>query len=351
MKLYLSNSGIYSSTKYQFSDAKSNLSTSKNNTGGSPSSFAYSGYVNSSLPNIISTYMKNVEELEKLADEAEKRYDELNSNGETMFDNISEFTIKERTGLKAKVDLEQKYALGDLGVSEGKGVAYSNESVQLQEAEGPLGEHSVSGESAVITNEASGITTAQSSGQNVDDSVSSEIASVATENPNETNNQTITSDPLENANTNSSSPSAVGISIPSDVKQTGITKNYTNYDYFYNKWSNNTNQRVVADRWNEAGRTSSNGIATIDDRYLVAVSPKFGTVGDNIDVVLEDGTVINCTIADAKGSDATSEWGHRLGNSGVDVIEWESVGSQDVIDIGDWKGKEVSSIINLNNQV
>lgn len=348
MKLYLSNSGIYSSTKYQFNDAKSDLSSAKNNTGGAPSSFSYSGYVNSSLSNIIGTYIKNVGELEKLADDAEKRYDELNSTGKTMFDNVSEFTIKEREGLKNKVDLEQKYALGDLGVSEGKGVAYSEGMVELPEAEGPLGEHSVSEGSAIITNAAGGSTSTSMESTSVgtvsSSSSSDVVVSEAAENKNAINNN-------ENNQQQTTNVSTPGINIPSNVKQTGITKNYTNYDYFYNKWSNNTNQRVVADRWAESGKNSKNGIATIDDRYLVAVSPKFGTVGDNIDVFLEDGTVINCTIADAKGSDATSEWGHQLGNSGVDVIEWESVGSQDVIEIGDWKGKTVSSIVNLTKEV
>ena len=148
---------------------------------------------------------------------------------------------------------------------------------------------------------------------------------------------------------NNTPPQKGATDIPSSVKQSGITKNYTNYDYFYNRWSNGTNQRNVADQWAESGRTSNNGIATIDDRYLVAVSTKFGNVGDNIDVVLDDGTVINCKIADAKGSDATSEWGHVLGGGGVDVIEWESVGGVDVISIDEWQGKKVSTIINTGN--
>lgn len=174
------------------------------------------------------------------------------------------------------------------------------------------------------------------------------------------NTDTVDNNNIETANIDKSqeSGSTVNISeqtssskattIPSEVKQTGITKNYTNYDYFYNKWSNGTNQRNIADTWAESGRNSNNGIATINDRYLVAVSTKFGNVGDNIDVVLDDGTVINCTIADAKGSDATSEWGHVLGGGGVDVIEWESVGSADVINIDEWKGKKVSTIINTS---
>lgn len=170
---------------------------------------------------------------------------------------------------------------------------------------------------------------------------------VGTNNENSPESENFDKTPVETPTT-PSSPNSRTTDIPDNVKQSGITKNYTNYDYFYNKWSNNTNQRTVANQWNDAGRTSDRGIATLNDRYLVAVSQKFGNVGDNIDVVLEDGTIINCTIADAKGSDATSEWGHVLGGGGVDVIEWESVGGADVINVDEWKGKKVSSIINNN---
>lgn len=169
----------------------------------------------------------------------------------------------------------------------------------------------------------------------------SPITSTETDNTTEVTEST-------NSKNNTSQDTGSSIDIPSNVRQSGITKNYTNYDYFYNKWSKGTNQRSVADAWAESGKNSNNGIATIDDRYLVAVSTKFGKVGDNIDVVLDDGTVINCTIADAKGSDATSEWGHELGRGGVDVIEWESVGSADVINIDEWQGKKVTSIINIS---
>lgn len=138
------------------------------------------------------------------------------------------------------------------------------------------------------------------------------------------------------------------IVIPSSVKQTGLCPNYTSYSYFYSKWNAGTNQREIANQWGEAGKPSSNGIATLNDRYLVAVSPKFGKVGDNIDIVLTDGQVINATIADSKGVDATSEWGHVLGSKGaVDVIEWEASGSKEEIDLGTWRNVKVDKIVNL----
>lgn len=135
------------------------------------------------------------------------------------------------------------------------------------------------------------------------------------------------------------------VNVPGNVRQTGIIKNYTNYSYFYGKWDKGSQQERVAEMWNEAGRQQNNGIATLNGRYLVAVSPIFGTNGDIIDVVLDDGTVIPCIIGDAKGADATSQYGHMFGSS-VDVIEWESYGSKEDIVIDQWADKNVVQIIN-----
>ncbi len=139
----------------------------------------------------------------------------------------------------------------------------------------------------------------------------------------------------------------IEIFIPSSVRQTGLCPNYTSYSYFYGKWNSGTAQKEIADQWGNAGKPSSNGIATLNDRYLVAVSPKFGKVGDNIDIVLEDGKVIQATIADGKGADATSSWGHVMTSSGaVDIIEWEASGAKEDINLGNWKNVKVAKIIN-----
>ena len=135
------------------------------------------------------------------------------------------------------------------------------------------------------------------------------------------------------------------ISIPPNIPQTGIIENYTNYDYFYGRWNNGSAQKELSEVWAAAGKPNDRGIATINGRYLVAVSKKFGKVGDSIDVCLDNGEVIPCMIADAKGPDAESEWGHLFGRA-VDIIEWESMGDQDVIDTEGWYGCKVDSIIN-----
>ena len=142
------------------------------------------------------------------------------------------------------------------------------------------------------------------------------------------------------------------VDVPESVPQTGIIENYTNYDYFYGKWTRGSAQRNLSEVWNAAGRTNDKGIATLNGRYLVAVAPVFGTVGDNIDVELENGTVIPCTIADAKGNDRFNRgssdvayWGHTYNNK-ADIIEWESMGNQSVIQADEWAGQKVKSITN-----
>lgn len=140
------------------------------------------------------------------------------------------------------------------------------------------------------------------------------------------------------------------ISIPSSVAQTGIIKDYTSYTYFYSRWNSGGIQRKVADLWANKGRTGRNGIATIDNYYLVAVRPKFGSVGDAICVVLESGARFNCIIADEKGDDAKNEWGHLYGGK-ISIIEFEGIGSTNTnlcyaINLGPWANKKVTTIIN-----
>lgn len=135
------------------------------------------------------------------------------------------------------------------------------------------------------------------------------------------------------------------IEIPASVDQSGICANHTQYD---RSWASGTTQRELYEQWKNNGKSSSNGIATLDNRYLVAVSSKFGKVGDNIDVVLNDGQVIHAKIGDMKGSDAQSEWGHQMDGYGYDIIEWEATVPQSQIDLGSWRNKGVSKIVNLS---
>ena len=150
--------------------------------------------------------------------------------------------------------------------------------------------------------------------------------------------------------TNTPIVTGTSVSIPDSVPQTGIIKDYTSYTYFYSRWNSRSMQRKVADLWATKGKTGRNGIASIDSYYLVAVRPKFGSVGDTICVVLESGARFNCIIADEKGDDAKNEWGHPY-NGKISIVEFEGIGSTSTnlcsaINLGPWAGKKVTTIIN-----
>ena len=138
------------------------------------------------------------------------------------------------------------------------------------------------------------------------------------------------------------------VNIPSSVPQTGITGNYTCYPQFYGRWNAGTTQRRVSEIWGQKGKAGSpENIATIDGYYLIAVTQKFGQVGDVICVVLANGTKINCMIADEKdpGDSNYTEWGHDLGGGKADVIEWESM-VYGFPNVDKWRGQRVTTIIN-----
>jgi hypothetical protein len=136
--------------------------------------------------------------------------------------------------------------------------------------------------------------------------------------------------------------------IPDDVNQSGITKNNLPYDI---NWNDGSNQQALHQKWSDIGKPSQNGIATINGRYVVAVSPKFGVAGDIINVNLKNGTTIPCVIGDVKGTDAKSDYGHIFGDGTVDVIEWCAVAGADNVNIDKWKGIDVESISNLGTML
>ena len=71
-----------------------------------------------------------------------------------------------------------------------------------------------------------------------------------------------------------------------------------------------------------------NGFAKINDRFVVATKPFYGTVGDYIDVYKANGEIIHCIIGDQKGIDGGGdEYGHADGS----IIEF-------VVDMYRWYG-------------
>lgn len=149
------------------------------------------------------------------------------------------------------------------------------------------------------------------------------------------------------ADSNTSSGSIVV--VPSSIAQTGIIGNYTYYD---RSWSKTSVQYKLWSMWVSQGKPQNRRIATINGNYLCATTLKFGTTGDRITIVLEDGTTIPAILGDSKGDDPShhgesgSQYGHYLSGK-VDIIEWEALVSHpSEIDLTGWKGKKVSKIIN-----
>lgn len=141
------------------------------------------------------------------------------------------------------------------------------------------------------------------------------------------------------------------VEVPSSVSQTGIIANYTSYTQFYGQWSRGTNQRKLSEVWADSGKMSTNSICIISGYYLIALSPIFGKCGDMVTVHLEDGSFFNAIIADEKGNDASSLYGHVFIGVGVDIVEWEAYGSsQSNLENGlrsaGFYGKKVSKIVN-----
>lgn len=143
--------------------------------------------------------------------------------------------------------------------------------------------------------------------------------------------------PIQSHSNHSSSVSyksdgTVSHTIPNEIRQGGYT--VTGYDAWIDSgntmnWAAGTNQSIVADIWKDQGAVFKNGIATIkvngEEHYLIACSQRFGKVGDQLTITLDNGEKIKAIIADAKSNyDSTSaEYGHRLGDGSTNILEFE----------------------------
>lgn len=152
--------------------------------------------------------------------------------------------------------------------------------------------------------------------------------------------------------------------IPLTQPQTGINTAFTSYSSWYDDWNKSSPQYKLAHMWgNQFGRSCNRGIATINDYYLVAVAPTYGTVGMAIKVVLSNGQEFKAIIADVKSPNDPNycPWGHLDGNGKVNIIEWEVVkvlpnGTAAISgdryagyppDLTGWQGANIVSITNL----
>lgn len=98
--------------------------------------------------------------------------------------------------------------------------------------------------------------------------------------------------------------------------------------YTYMNWNAITNMDTLQGKLiKTAGRSyDSEGYGRIGNRYTVAMTSTFGTIGDYVDIYMSNGRVIHGIIADEKSQavtawdpDPANMWGHDNGNR---IVEW-----------------------------
>ena len=146
------------------------------------------------------------------------------------------------------------------------------------------------------------------------------------------------------------------ISLPKEYGNSGFFS-YTVIDDII--WDDSKDPYKVYKKWIDEGKESKNAIATIGDRYLVATTDTFGSIGDKVNFYLEDGTVLECVLKDAKAQvycdhdhNPANKWGHK---DGQQVIEFEVTDVlNDTGDVGTWigiSGQRVVSALNLGENI
>ena len=98
---------------------------------------------------------------------------------------------------------------------------------------------------------------------------------------------------------------------------------------------------------------NANGFGKIGDRYVIACTPTFGKIGDEIDFVLANGRVIHGVMGDEKNmSDAgCNKWGHDGGHSVVEFVVnksmWYHTGKTVTRFHPEWAKSRVVKAVNL----
>ena len=143
--------------------------------------------------------------------------------------------------------------------------------------------------------------------------------------------------------------------LPASLEQDGYKNNAYDKD---NKFKTGSNEESVEALWKSQGSNYEDSIATIkvndEQRYLVKVSPKYGQVGDSIDVNLKDGSVVKCVIAENKtmtGSDANA-YGSVGKDGKVNILEFETKTLQESETINyQWDEKSPVTVISNNGSI
>ena len=124
--------------------------------------------------------------------------------------------------------------------------------------------------------------------------------------------------------------------IPDSISQSGYTVTCYGEGGWYlgggsraTSIAGGTNQKAVHEEWLGDGARYKDGIAVMNidgvDHYLVATTSTLGSVGDCINVNLQNGQTIPCVVADAKSPNDSNytEYGHANSSGSINILEFE----------------------------
>ena len=123
------------------------------------------------------------------------------------------------------------------------------------------------------------------------------------------------------------------------------------WDLKYYDCAVGSNQYKVDQLWHKEGTEDAQGFQKLDGRYLIACTRTFGEVGDKIDFVMSDGTVLKCIIYDNKSQEKTfydqnpaDKWGHRHGAVVMEFVGTAALESNPYKNLGLQKEHTVKAI-------
>ncbi len=113
------------------------------------------------------------------------------------------------------------------------------------------------------------------------------------------------------------------MSTPENVPNDNPSCKSWNITYMsYEKITLVSSNQYIQQHSDECYTDKTTGIRCVDDRYCIAVGSYYSAkVGDKIDVVFEDGTIVRCIIGDCKSDEHTDE-NHQFQKYDGSVVEF-----------------------------
>lgn len=135
------------------------------------------------------------------------------------------------------------------------------------------------------------------------------------------------------------------IEIPSNLPSSKITTRFSSYVIYSKSYKSGSISSYIYKAWNSQKNPSRYYIATLNGYFLVAVSSKFGSTGDAISIVLDDGTYFNALIAESRNNNTYYSY-----SDSSDIIEWMSSGEDRFsLEAGlhqsGWLGKNIIKVV------